>query len=87
MSNIVKITEFDPLRQFVTYENDTKIIFEFPRDTVIDYLNAVPKFMNYFNDVTVETYFDSMFMVPKKITCIKRTKFTIGLISDKKLLS
>jgi hypothetical protein len=87
MSNIVNVTEFDPLKQFITYESETKIVFEFPRDTVIDYLNAVPKFMNYFKDVTVETYFDSMFMVPKKITCIKRLELRMKLISDNKLLS
>lgn len=76
------LVEFDPIRQFVTYEDNNKVIFEFPRSVNIDYLNAVPTFMNYFKDVEVQTYFDTCFMQPCKITAIKRQAFFIGIIKE-----
>jgi len=74
---MIDITEFDPLKKYITYESETKVIFEFPNGVIIDYMNGVKSFMNYFNDVTVET--DFSFMIPKRITCIKKVSFMIGI--------
>lgn len=84
MSDIVKETpldqpwlELNPLAQFITYEDDKKIIFEFPKSVNIDFYGGAGSYMKYFSDVTIKTWWNGFACQAEKITAIKKVEFML----------
>lgn len=72
----INFAELDPLIPFITFENDSKVIFEFPAGVMGNFYDACMNALVFFSEIEVKT--DVTLRFALKATCKKRFPRTLG---------